>query len=122
MGDFSVDAIDRSYTGSAWLSRRVAQRVLPVKTSPPELRDRHLVLSAAGATHDALDRLGAVTAPTLVLAGAVDQVTGAHHAWELADAFPAATVEIWDGLGHGLPEQAAGRFGRRVRRFLEDAG
>lgn len=118
--DVYVAAIDRSYTGSAWLSRRVAQRVLPLKEPPVELAERHLALTHACVTHDALDRLRDVQVPVLLLAGARDEVTGPHHARQLAEALPQATVEIWDGLGHGLPEQAAGRFGRRVRRFLSD--
>ena len=114
-----VGAIDRSYTGSAWLSRRVAQRVLPLKAPPPELAERHLALTHACATHDALDGLHRVQAPVLLLAGELDRVTGPHHARQLGDVLPDATVEVWDGLGHGLPEQAAARFGRRVRRFLD---
>jgi pimeloyl-ACP methyl ester carboxylesterase len=117
--EFFAEAIDRSYTGSDRLRRRVAQRVLAVDPPGDDLRDRHLVLSGACAAHDAIDRLGAVTAPTLVLAGARDEVTGPHHAEELGAALPSATVEVWDGYGHGLPEQARDRFGRRVRRFLE---
>jgi pimeloyl-ACP methyl ester carboxylesterase len=116
---FYTAAIDRSYTGSAWLARRVAQRVLPTRSPSDELRTRHLALSAACASHDALDRLADVDVPTLVLAGEQDEVTAPHHARELAEALPDATVEIWAGLGHGLPEQAAGRFGRRLLRFLE---
>lgn len=111
-------AIDRSYTGSAWLSRRVAQRVLPLKEPAPGLAERHLALTHACATHDALDLLGDVRVPVLLLAGARDEVTGPHHARQLGAVLPEATVEVWDDLGHGLPEQAAGRFGRRVRRFL----
>lgn len=120
--EFFAEAIDRSYTGSDRLRRRVAQRVLPVEPPAPELQDRHLVLSAACASHDALDRLGDVVAPALILAGGRDEVAAPEHAHELGDALPNATVEIWDGLGHGLPEQARGRFGRRVRRFLEVEG
>jgi pimeloyl-ACP methyl ester carboxylesterase len=118
--EFYLAAIDTSYTASAWLSRRIAQRVLPLKAPAAELRDRHLVLSEACAHHDALDRMVGVDVPTLVLAGARDQFAAPHHARELAAVLPRATVEIWDGLGHGLPEQAAGRFGRRIRRFLEE--
>lgn len=117
--DVYVGAIDRSYTGSAWLSRRVAQRVLPLKRPSPELAARHLALTHACATHDALDRLAGVEVPVLVLAGARDQVTAPHHAHQLAAALPNATLEVWDGVGHGLPEQAASRFDRRVRRFLD---
>jgi pimeloyl-ACP methyl ester carboxylesterase len=119
--EFFADAIDRSYTGSDRLRRRVAQRVLEVEAPDDDLRDRHLALSGACATHDALERLGVVEAPALVLAGARDEVTAAHHAHELGEALPAATVEVWDGYGHGLPEQAGDRFARRVRRFLEEA-
>ncbi|MEX1164916.1 MAG: alpha/beta fold hydrolase [Nitriliruptor sp.] len=118
--EFFADAIDRSYTGSDRLRRRVAQRVLPVEPPADELRDRHLALSDACLAHAALDRLDAVTAPALILAGARDEITGPHHAHELAEALPAATAEVWDGLGHGLPEQARDRFARRVRRFLEE--
>lgn len=118
--EFFADAVDRSYTGSDRLRRRVAQRVLEVEALGDELRDRHLALSEACASHDALDRLGDVEAPALILAGACDEVTAAHHAEELGGALPHATVEIWDGYGHGLPEQARERFARRVRAFLED--
>jgi pimeloyl-ACP methyl ester carboxylesterase len=118
--EFFVEAIDRSYTGSDRLRRRVAQRVLPIEPPAPELRDRHLVLSGACATHDALDRLDAVTAPVLVLAGARDEVAAPGHARELGAALPNVTVEVWDGLGHGLPEQVRDRFSRRLRRFLEE--
>jgi pimeloyl-ACP methyl ester carboxylesterase len=119
--EFFVEAIDRSYTGSDRLRRRVAQRVLPVHAPDPELRERHLALSEACATHDALDRLSAVTAPALVLAGARDEVAAPSHGRQLGDALPNATVEVWEGLGHGLPEQVRDRFARRVRRFLEES-
>jgi pimeloyl-ACP methyl ester carboxylesterase len=118
--EFFAEAIDRSYTGSNRLRRRVAQRVLPVEPPAAELQERHLVLSAACATHDALERLAEVVTPALILAGARDEVTAPEHAHELGDALPNATVEVWDGLGHGLPEQARGRFSRRLRRFLEE--
>lgn len=118
---FFADAVDRSYTGSDRLRRRVAQRVLPLEPPSAELQARHLALSAACATHDALDRLGTIDVPTLVLAGARDEVTGPDHAAQLATAMPRAIVEVWDGVGHGLPEQARTRFGRRVRRFLEES-
>jgi pimeloyl-ACP methyl ester carboxylesterase len=117
---FFAEAIDRSYTGSDRLRRRVAQRVLEVPSPEAELAARHLALSEACASHDALERLGAVDAPALVLAGARDEVTASHHAHELGAALPDATVEVWDGLGHGLPEQVRDRFGRRLRRFLAD--
>lgn len=117
---FFAEAVDRSYTGSDRLRRRVAQRVLPLEPPSAELQARHLALTAACATHDALERLGDIDVPALVLAGGRDEVTGPHHAASLAAAMPSAVVEVWEGVGHGLPEQVRGRFGRRVRRFLEE--
>lgn len=67
--DLYRSAVDLSYTGSAWLSRRVAQRVLPVKVPTAEQAARHLALTHACVTHDALDRLGGIAVPVLVLAG-----------------------------------------------------
>ncbi|MTV25759.1 alpha/beta hydrolase [Nitriliruptoraceae bacterium ZYF776] len=117
---FFRDAVDASYTGSDLLRRRVAQRVLPFRAPDPELKDRHLVLTEACGTHDALDRLADVRAPALVLAGGRDEVTAPHHGEQLAAALPDARLERWEPFGHGLPEQAADRFGRRLVRFLED--
>src|SRR5262245_36975121 len=46
--------------------------------------------AAACRTHDTLDRLGQITAPTLVLVGAEDIVTPVAYAQELAAGIPGA--------------------------------
>lgn len=116
---FFEDALTSSYTGEELRRRQELQAALPVPSPSAELRDRHLVMTEACATHDALDRLGQVRAPALVLAGGRDEVAAPHHAEQLADALPDARYECWPQEGHGLPEQAAESFGRRLVRFLE---
>jgi 3-oxoadipate enol-lactonase len=119
--DFALDALTTSYTGSELLRRRIALRVTDVPTYDDDLVDRHRALTTACATHDASDRLGRIRCPTLVMAGSRDEVCPPHHAEELADGVPGAQLEIFDGLGHGFPEQAPERFARRVLRFIEEA-
>lgn len=64
--------------------------------------------------HDSLDELGAITAPTLVVAGEQDLLTPPWQATKVADAIPGARYELLTGPGssHGLhlerPEELAG--------------
>lgn len=55
---------------------------------------------AAARSHDAADRLGAITAPTLVLHGGDDALLPARNAELLATAVPGARLELLPGAGH----------------------
>lgn len=61
--------------------------------------------------HDALDRLGAIAVPTLVVAGEEDLVTPPHIARELADRIPGARLALLPGYAHQsfmeVPEQVS---------------
>ena len=117
--EFARDAVETSFTGEE-LTRRRALLAARIADEPSdELVARHRALSAACAGHDALDRLPAVLAPTLVLAGSVDVIAPLAHGQQLAESLPMAELEVFHGLGHGFPEQAADRFVDRVARFLE---
>jgi 3-oxoadipate enol-lactonase len=116
--DFALEALTASYTGSDLLRRRIALRVTEVPPYDDELVERHRALTTACATHDAAERLGQIRCPTLVMAGSRDEVCPPHHAEVLAAGIPDAQLEIFDGLGHGFPEQAPERFSRRVLRFV----
>jgi pimeloyl-ACP methyl ester carboxylesterase len=50
--------------------------------------------------HDALDRLGVIAAPTLVIAGEDDLVTPPRFARELAGRIPSARLELLPGYAH----------------------
>ena len=58
----------------------------------------------ADLAHDTLDRLGAITAPTLVIAGEQDLLTPTWQAAKVAAAIPGARYELVTGPGssHGL--------------------
>jgi 3-oxoadipate enol-lactonase len=58
--------------------------------------------TAAGRTHDTLERLSQISAPTLVLVGAQDIVTPVVYSEELAEGIPGATLQVLDPGGHSV--------------------
>jgi 3-oxoadipate enol-lactonase len=71
---------------------------------------------------DSLGRLGAITAPTLVVAGEQDLLTPPWIAREVADAIPGARFEVirGDGSSHVVPIERADDFNRLVSDFLTE--
>ena len=69
---------------------------------------------------DALDRLGAITAPTLVVVGEQDLLTPPWIAREVAAAIPGARFEVirGDGTSHVVPIERPDDFNRLVSAFL----
>lgn len=51
-------------------------------------------------THDVLDRLGEIAAPTLLTVGDRDILTPAHHTYAIKDEMPDARVRVWQKMGH----------------------
>jgi 3-oxoadipate enol-lactonase len=76
--------------------------------------------AAAYLRFDALDRLAAITAPTLVVVGEQDLLTPPWIVRELADAIPDARFEVirGDGSSHVMPIERADDFNRLVSDFL----
>ncbi|WP_204041159.1 alpha/beta fold hydrolase [Acrocarpospora phusangensis] len=70
--------------------------------------------------HDTHDRLGSITAPTLVIAGEQDLLTPPWQAKAVADAIPGAELEILDGPGssHALAFERPVEFLSLVLDFL----
>ena len=73
---------------------------------------------AAGAAHDAMDRLGEIGVPTLVVHGTADNVVDAGNAPLLADAIPGARLELLDGVGHLVTWERPDEFVALVEEFL----
>jgi pimeloyl-ACP methyl ester carboxylesterase len=73
---------------------------------------------AIGAWKGCCDRLGAITNPTLVLAGNEDLLVPPQNASYLAEKIPKARLVLYENTGHGLMFQDPERFGRQVIEFL----
>jgi 3-oxoadipate enol-lactonase len=71
---------------------------------------------------DALDRLGAITAPTLVVVGEQDLLTPPWIAREVAAAIPGARFEVirGDGSSHLVPIERPDDFNQLVSDFLAE--
>ena len=69
---------------------------------------------------DALDRLAAITAPTLVVVGEQDLLTPPWIAREVAEAIPGARFEVirGDGSSHLVPIECPDEFNRLVLDFF----
>ena len=70
-------------------------------------------------THDAYDLLDRIACPTLVIGGAEDQIVTGNASAEIAERIPGAQLYMYEGLGHGLYEEAPD-FLARVREFCRD--
>jgi pimeloyl-ACP methyl ester carboxylesterase len=71
---------------------------------------------------DAAARLGAIAAPTLVVAGSEDQLTPSDDGAEVASLIPGAGFEEIPGAGHGLMQEAAPAFNSADLSFLQAGG
>jgi 3-oxoadipate enol-lactonase len=72
---------------------------------------------------DSLDRLGAITAPTLVIVGEQDLLTPPWIAREVADTIPGSRFEVirGDGSSHVVPIERPDDFNQLVSNFLASA-
>ena len=69
---------------------------------------------------DRAERLGDVRAPTLLVAGELDQPDFAEIGRHMAAAIPNARLELMAGVAHLPPMEAPAEFSRLVLRFLAE--
>jgi pimeloyl-ACP methyl ester carboxylesterase len=76
----------------------------------------------ADLAHDTLDRLGGITAPTMVVVGEQDLLTPTWQSKAVADAVPGARYELVTGPGssHALHLERPDDLVRLVHDFLQD--
>ena len=93
--------------------------IIPIigKLTKPESYDRFFIQAEACRSHDAFDRLGSVTAPTLVIGGEQDHSLGGAASREIAGQIPGAELRMYPQWGHGLYEEAKD-FNQKVLDFL----
>jgi pimeloyl-ACP methyl ester carboxylesterase len=74
--------------------------------------------ATAAVGFDALDRLGSIAAPTLVLTGTADTVVDARNSELLAAAIPGARLVTFEGAGHIFFWEQPEHFARTIASFL----
>lgn len=103
---------DAYYRKNRWL--------VPImgRLTKPRSYERFFIQANACLTHNASERLGQITAPTLVIGGEQDHALGAEPSRELAAAIPVAKIKMYSDWGHGLYEEAKD-FNQVVLNFLK---
>jgi 3-oxoadipate enol-lactonase len=99
-------------------SEELVQAILAYRTANPPDPSGWQAQVAAGATHDALDRIGSITAPTLVVHGTEDAVVDPRNADLLAERIPGGRLELLTGCGHLAFWEAPERLAALIRGFL----
>jgi 3-oxoadipate enol-lactonase len=110
------DGMVRAITGAS-VSEAADQEAI---TAMCRARPSGLALAAnlIGA-HDALDKLSAITCPTLVMAGAEDGETPPAYTYEIATRIPGAQVTIVPNAGHIVNLENPDAVNARLAFFLE---
>jgi 3-oxoadipate enol-lactonase len=96
----------------------IVETILAHRERTAQRFDAWSAQAAAGAGFDALDRIAAIAAPTLVLHGTEDAVVDSRNSALLALRIPDARVELFPGGGHLFFWEQPQRFVDLVTEFL----
>jgi pimeloyl-ACP methyl ester carboxylesterase len=70
--------------------------------------------------HDITERLGEISAPSLVIGGSEDPFFSESLLRETAERMPRCTLRVYDGVGHGVPKERKRRYEEDALAFLDD--
>ena len=117
-GDYKgimLDTAERSYSERRLKQSRLEYRLLG-SIGKPKSFDRFRIQAASCVTHDAYDMLECIICPTLVIGGQEDKIVTGQASVEIAERIPDCKLVLYEGLGHGLYEEAPD-FLARVSAF-----
>jgi 3-oxoadipate enol-lactonase len=100
-------------------SEELVEKIVAYRTANPPDLGGWQSQAAAGATHDALDRINGIEAPTLVVHGTEDAVVDPRNAELLGERIPGARVELLTGCGHLPFWEEPTRFVSLTKEFLQ---
>ena len=113
-GDYKgimLDTAERSYSEKRLRQARLEYSLLGSLGKPKSFA-RFLTQAESCVTHDCYDRLGEIACPTLVIGGSEDKIVTGEASAEIARAIPGSELYIYEGLSHGLYEEAPDFLGR----------
>jgi len=100
-----LDTAERSYSPKKLRRERWTYRLLG-SVGRPKSFERFVIQARACLTHDAYDELPRIACPTLVIGGREDRIVSGAASEEIAARIPGCQLYMYDGLGHGLYEEA----------------
>ena len=112
-----LDTAERSYSEKRLKHARIEYRLLG-SIGKPRSFERFQIQAASCTTHDTYDLLDQILCPTLVIGGKEDKIVTGQASVEMAERIPNCELYMYDGLGHGLYEEAPD-FLKRVSDFCK---
>jgi pimeloyl-ACP methyl ester carboxylesterase len=81
---------------------------------------KHMTNPDTRIRYNTMRRLKHIPVPTLVVWGSEDKTNDVSMAHDLADNIPGAKLVIYEGVGHGVPQEVPDKFTADVLAFLKD--
>ena len=106
-----LDTAERSYSPKRLRTARLENAVAGAFAGQKDF-GRFRAQAESCLTHDAYGELARIACPTLVIGGREDRIVTGEASEGLAAAIPGAELYMYDGLGHGLYEEAPDFFAR----------
>jgi len=102
-------------------NQEMVQMAITMLLANPYPQPAHGLARQTGACleHDTRERIGKITAPTLVLVGKEDILLPVKMSEKLAAGIPNVELVILEGGGHGSQSEVADKFNQAVLDFLE---
>lgn len=112
-----LDTAERSYSEKRLKAAKIEYSLLG-SIGRPKSFDRFLTQAEACVTHDAFEELPRISCPTLVIGGTRDRIATGEASEEIARMIPGSKLTMYEGLSHGLYEEAPD-FLQRVADFCK---
>lgn len=103
--DIMLDTAERSYSEKRVRQARLEFGLLG-NLGKPKSFARFLTQAESCVTHDAYAVLDRIRCPTLVIGGTDDRIVTGQASKELAERIEGSELYLYEGLGHGLYEEA----------------
>ena len=104
---------EKYYKKNGWLCGLTGRFMMP------KSYERYLRMWDACVSHNAVDSLCKITAPTLIIGGKEDRTVGTKASYELKEKIRGAELFMYEGFGHALYDEAPD-FYKKVFDFIGD--
>ena len=113
-----TDTAERSYTPER-AAREVKLYSLLAGAAKPADFGRFMIQAQSCLSHDAYSKLDRIKCPAMVIGGTEDRIVTGDASREIAERIPDCRLLMYEGLGHGLYEEAKD-FLERVSEFCRE--
>lgn len=113
-----IDITEKSYTDKRLKLYRLLYPIL-TRLGRPDDFHRFIIQAQACISHDSYHELDKIKSPTLIIGGGKDKILGSQASREMVDKIPNSCLHIYEGLGHGLYEEAKD-FNKIILDFLKE--